>query len=228
MQRTFVIADIHGCSESLVNLIAKIDPDPSKDRLIFLGDYVDRGPDSQGVIEEILSLRREFDKIITLKGNHEEVLLNFMAGRDREFFLAIGGRETLLSYGCAEPFDYSCSLNIPESHQNFLYNLLPYWEDEEFIYVHAGLRPGIHLTQQTPDWLYWAAGGPLASQRYDFGKKVIFGHSVVPSPLIQDDKIGIDTGAVYGGHLTCLILPEKKVVQVPSQKYWAGNNDKNL
>ena len=222
MQRTFVIGDIHGCSESLAGLLAKLDPDPGRDSLIFLGDYIDRGPDSKGVIDLILSLPGQFRQIITLKGNHEDVLLNFMSGRDREFFLAIGGRQALQSYGCTEPFDYPCILNIPESHQQFFYNLLPYWEDEQYIYVHAGLRPGVHITQQTPEWLYWAAGERFVSQHYEFGKRIIFGHSVFTDPLIEPEKVGIDTGAVFGGKLTCLVLPDMKFVQVACQKYWDG------
>jgi len=220
MSRTFVIGDIHGCSRALDDLLASIEVDSNQDRLVFLGDYVDRGPDSRGVIDELLALRREYRNIITLKGNHEEVLLGFLAGRDRDFYLAIGGRETLLSYGCTEPFDYTCSLNIPESHRQFLANLLPYWEDEHGIYVHAGLKPAVHLTQQSPDWLYWAAGGRFATQRYDFGKQVIYGHSAVSTPLVGPGKIGIDTGCVYGGTLCCLILPDGEFVQVPCRKYW--------
>lgn len=220
MFRTFVIGDIHGCHQALVDLLGLINADFDRDRLIFLGDYVDRGPDSRGVIDELLMLQQQFRTTITLKGNHEEVLLNFLAGRDMDFYLSIGGRETLLSYGCSEPFDYTSILDIPSSHQQFLYNLLPYWEDEHCIYVHAGLRPAIHLTQQTPDWLYWAAGGKFVSQGYDFGKRVIFGHSVLPSPLIEPQKIGIDTGCVYGGSLSCLVLPEVEFVQVPCRKYW--------
>ncbi|MEJ2691196.1 MAG: metallophosphoesterase family protein [Deltaproteobacteria bacterium] len=220
MSRTFVIGDIHGCPRAVVDRLALINADPDQDGLVFLGDYVDRGPDTRRVIDVLLSLQQEFRRMVTLKGNHEEVLLNFLAGRDREFFLAIGGRETLRSYGCTEPFDYSCTLDIPNSHQQFLYNLLPYWQDEHGIYVHAGLQPGIHLTQQSPDWLYWADGGKFAAQRYDFGKRVIFGHSVVLSPLIEPGKVGLDTGCVYGGSLSCLVLPDMEFVQVPCQKYW--------
>jgi len=220
MSRTLVIGDIHGCRQELLALMERVDAEPLHDRLIFLGDYVDRGPDSRGVIEEILALRRQFSKVVTLKGNHEEVLLSYLTGRDKDFYLSIGGRETLLSYGCREPFDADCALNFPESHQNFLYNLLPYWEDEKYIYVHAGLRGGVHLSQQRPEWLYWASGGLFMSQRHDFGKTVIFGHSYVPTPLMEKAKIGIDTGAVYGGSLTCLILPAEKFVQVPGHKYW--------
>ena len=220
MSRTFVIGDIHGCHQALMELLTLINADPDQDRLVFLGDYVDRGPDTRGVIDELLALRQQFRKMVALKGNHEEVLLGFLAGRDKEFFLAIGGRETLLSYGCSEPFEYSCTLNIPGDHQQFLYNLLPYWEDEDHIYVHAGLRPAVHLTQQSSDWLYWAAGGRFAAQSYDFGKRVIFGHSVFQTPLIDPEKIGIDTGCVYGGSLSCLVLPEFEFIQVPCRKYW--------
>jgi len=222
MFRTLIFGDIHGCRKEFKKLLELVGADPIRDRLVFLGDYVDRGPDSCGVVDDILVLKQQFRGTITLKGNHEEMLLNFLAGRDLEFYLAVGGRQTLLSYGCAEPFDYSCALNIPENHRHFLYNLLPYWEDEQFIYVHAGLRPGIHLTQQTPDWLYWAAGGRFVSQHYDFGKRVIFGHSALAAPLVEPDKIGLDTGAVYGGQLTCLLLPDMKFVQVPCRKYWGG------
>jgi len=220
MNRTLVIGDIHGCRQELLALLERVNAEPLHDRLIFLGDYVDRGPDSRGVIEEVLALRRQFSKVVTLKGNHEEVLLSYLAGRDRDFYLSIGGRETLLSYGCVEPFAPDCALNIPESHQSFLYSLLPYWEDEEYIYVHAGLRPGVHLSQQGPEWLYWAAGRRFESQRYDFGKTVVFGHSFVSTPLIENGKVGIDTGAVYGGSLTCLVLPGMKFVQVPGRRYW--------
>ena len=226
MPRTLVIGDIHGCRQELLELLDLVDVDLSSDRLIFLGDYVDRGPDSRGVIEVIFSLRRQSGEIITLKGNHEEVLLNYLGGRDRNFYLAIGGRETLASYGCSEPFDYDCTLNIPDTHQQFLYNLLPYWEDEKYIYVHAGLRPAVHLTQQSPDWLYWAAGGNFATQRYDFGKRVIFGHAVVEKPLVEREKIGIDTGCVYGGSLCCLILPDLQFVRVPCRPYWQSEKDR--
>lgn len=220
ISRTLVIGDIHGCRREFLELLDRVDADPFNDRLIFLGDYVDRGPDSRGVIEEILELQRQSAQVIALKGNHEEMLLSYLAGRDRDFYLSVGGRQTLLSYGCTEPFNYDCALNIPDSHQQFLYNLLPYWEDEKYIFVHAGLSPGIHLTQQSPDWLYWAAGGNFAAQRYDFGKRVIFGHSVVSTPVVKPEKIGLDTGCVYGGNLSCLVLPDLEFVQVRCRKYW--------
>ncbi|MEW6428260.1 MAG: metallophosphoesterase family protein [Thermodesulfobacteriota bacterium] len=218
--RTLVFGDIHGCHRALIDLLALAAPDPRRDRLVFLGDYVDRGPDSRGVIDEILRLKREFRQVVALKGNHEEVLLSFLAGRERDFYLMVGGRQTLESYGCGPPFDYACAAAIPEAHRHFLGDLLPSWEDESHIYVHAGLKAGVHLSMQPSDWLYWAAGGRFVTQRHDFGKRVIFGHAVQQTPLIEPDKVGIDTGAVYGGHLSCLILPEFRILQVKSERFW--------
>lgn len=221
MNKIFVIGDIHGCYEAFVELLNKIHPAPQSDTLIFLGDYVDRGPNSKDVIAKLVQLQKKFPKMIALKGNHEVVFLNYLSGNDIEFYLAIGGTQTLASYGIADPFDEeSRKRMIPPEHLNFLHTLLPYWEDDEYIYVHAGLKPGTHLSQQPPDWLYWANGGRFANQAYDFGKRVIFGHTAGDSLIITPEKIGIDTGAVYGGRLTCLILPDMEVVSVKSPKYW--------
>jgi len=189
--------------------------------VILLGDLVDRGPQSRQVVDEVLGLRRAGVEIIPLMGNHEEVLLAFLAGREREFYLAIGGHRTLASYGCPAPLDHrDCLTRLPESHLAFFQELLPYWQDDEFIYVHAGLQPGVHLSQQSPDWLYWGAGSRFLEHPFDFGKRVVFGHNVHPAPLVEATRIGLDTGAVYGGTLTSLVLPAFEFVHVPSKKYW--------
>ena len=213
MKRTFVIGDIHGCYASLLDLLNKINPDPGQDRLIFLGDYVDRGPDSKKVIAEIISLQSRFSHIITLMGNHEQMFLDFLAGREQDFFLHFGGRETLMSYGLKPPFPADIRKQIPADHVNFLNNLLLYWEDENYIYAHAGLEPEIHLSQQSSEWLLWARRKFIQS-KYDFGKPVVFGHTDMKEPLIEKNKIGIDTGAVYGGRLSCLVLPDMKIISV--------------
>ncbi len=218
--RTCAIGDIHGCHRELCALLERLTPQRG-DRLVFLGDFVDRGPHSRLVVEEIIGLQRAGIEVIPLMGNHEEVLLSFLAGRDREFYLAIGGRQTLASYGCREPFEYgACAVRIPDHHLEFFQGLLPYWHDDENIYVHAGLQPGVHLSLQSPDWLYWGAGGRFLARPFDFGKRVIFGHSVQSRPLVEPTRIGVDTGAVYGGALTCLVLPSFEFIQVPSKKYW--------
>jgi serine/threonine protein phosphatase 1 len=102
---------------------------------------------------------------------------------------------------------------IPDAHVQFLKSLLPCWEDESNIYVHAGLQPGVKLSRQQPDWLYWSREN-FINEQFNYGKKVIFGHTPFKEPFIQKNKVGIDTGAVYGGKLTCLILPEYTFISV--------------
>lgn len=120
----------------------------------------------------------------------------------------------LASYGITPPYD-NAAARFPDSHLNFIRELLLFWEDEYAIYVHAGLRPGRHLSTQTADWCCWARGEFYQSD-YDFGKKVIFGHTpFLDQPYQNKEKIGIDTGAVYGGRLTCLILPDLEFISVP-------------
>jgi serine/threonine protein phosphatase 1 len=218
MRRTFVIGDIHGCYKTLMALLAKISPDPARDALIFLGDYIDRGPDSQKVIAELLQLQQKYTNFVALKGNHERMFLDFLAGRDREFYLMMGGRSTLKSYGLAKKWSPENKNSIPQDHLIFINELFSYWEDEEYIYTHAGLQPGIHVSQQTPEWLLWARNKFIDSD-YDFGKRVIFGHTPFTTPRIESNKIGIDTGAVFDGRLTCLILPETEFVSVPGEKW---------
>ena len=212
MRKTFVFGDIHGCYRALLALLAKISPDPDRDTLVFLGDYIDRGPDSRPVIAELLRLKGIFRHFIALRGNHEQMFLNYLAGRGQNVFLLTGGRQTLLSYelGIAN----EARRRLPLEHQQFISELRTYWEDDKYIYVHAGLQPGIALPEQSADWLLWAREQFIES-RHDFGKRVIFAHTPFPTPRIEANKIGIDTGAVYGGHLTCLILPEISFVSVP-------------
>ena len=211
MNRTFVIGDIHGCSEALSQLLTKIKPLTKDDTVIFIGDYIDRGPDSRGVIEIILKLRVEHSRVITLMGNHEFMLLGALKGYGCNEFLNMGGDATLKSYGIPPESINDLAAMLPANHLAFMQDLLPYWEDEGYIYVHAGLQPGVHLTQQSPDWLFWSRDEFIHSA-YDYGKKVIYGHTPYEKPKMDNNKIGIDTGAVYGNSLTCLILPEEKIV----------------
>jgi len=211
--KTYVIGDIHGCHGALVKILQRIKPNPREDVIIFLGDYIDRGPDSKQVVSEILRLRRKFPRLITLKGNHEQMFLDYLTGRDRDLFLMTGGRQTLTSYGIRSPFAGVSAPDIPAEHFHFFKELLLSWEDANYVYVHAGLQPGVHLTQQSDRWLLWARDAFLESN-FDFGKKVIFGHTPFRAPMIEHNKIGIDTGAVYGGRLTCLVLPDLKFISV--------------
>lgn len=216
MNRTLVIGDIHGCHYAFLSLLEKIQPDPHTDTLILLGDYIDRGPKSRQVVDEILTLQAQGHKIIPLMGNHEQAFLNYMRGKDREFYLTIGGTATLESYGIFHDLLEDPSSWIPWNHLEFFNNLLLYWEDAENIYVHAGLKPNVHLALQPKEWLLWSRY-EFINSGHDFGKRVIFGHTTFREPVIRPRHIGIDTGAVYGGRLTCLILPDLEFVSVPCQ-----------
>ncbi|MDW7773809.1 MAG: metallophosphoesterase family protein [Desulfobulbaceae bacterium] len=214
MKKTYVIGDIHGCYEPLVNMLQLIGN--TEDTLIFLGDYIDRGPESKKVVDLLVQLKKDLPRVITLLGNHESMFLRFLNGRDQEFFMLNGGQETLESYGIDPLSDYEPSSFVPEEHLAFFAGLLLHWEDEKNIYVHAGLKPGLHLSLQT-DWCIWARDEFIYSS-CNFGKRVVFGHTVFKEPYVRPEKIGIDTGAVYGGNLTCLVLPDEEFITVAGHK----------
>ena len=203
--KTFIIGDIHGCLDMLKRLVEKIKWDPAKDKLIFVGDYIDRGPDPKGVVDYILSLMAESSGIQCLIGNHEVVFLDYIKGKDRKLFLINGGMNTLESYAF-HLVDTEDDL-LPPSHKEFFASLKYTIELDDYYVVHAGFRPKVPLEEQDPDDLVWIRD-PFIYSTYDFGKRVIFGHTPFYEPLIMKNKVGIDTGAVYGNRLTCLELPE--------------------
>jgi len=206
MNRIYAIGDIHGCATRLEALIARLDIDARQDLLIFVGDYIDRGPDSKKVVDMILDLMGTMNHVICLLGNHEQMFLNYcLFDREQELFLSNGGQRTLASYGF-ERSRRNSSFRIPNLHLRFYQSLLPCYETDDYIFVHAGLRPGIPLPEQTLDDLIWSRFEFIRSA-FDFGKRVVFGHTPFSVPLVAPNKIGIDTGAVYGGMLTCLELP---------------------
>ena len=204
----YAIGDIHGCLENLERLLESVNPDLTRDRLVFIGDYIDRGPDSKGVVDYIIRLRSRYpaENIICLKGNHEVMLLDFLQGIDRELFLFNGGRSTLREY-FGENWDGLNELRLPPEHEIFYQELKSYYETPEYIFVHGGLRPGVDLAQQLDDDLFWIRGEFIMSFE-DFGRRVIFGHTPMRQPLLMPNKIGIDTGCVYGNFLTCIKLPQ--------------------
>lgn len=203
-ERIFVVGDIHGCLGMLKRLIAKIGWRPDRDRLIFLGDYIDRGENSRGVIDYILEISNSSGRVECLMGNHEAVFLDFLSGRQHQNFFVNGGASTLNSYRFgsiphADPM-------IPHDHVSFLNSLQLWIELKDYYVVHAGLRPGLAIQEQAAEDLVWIRE-PFIHSDHDFGKKVIFGHTPFSRPLIMKNKIGLDTGAVFGNMLTCLELP---------------------
>ena len=205
----YVIGDIHGCLGHLERLLEGVRPDLTRDRLIFIGDYIDRGPDSKAVVDYILRLKELYpgDRIICLKGNHEAMFLDFLQGRERELFLLNGGLSTLREYW-GEQWRYLEELRLPPEHEIFYRELKPYYELPGYLFVHGGLKPGVPLAEQVEEDLLWIRGEFIASFE-DFGRRVIFGHTTFKAPLVMPNKIGIDTGAVYGNLLTCLKLPQE-------------------
>lgn len=205
MNRIFAIGDIHGCYDRLLRLLDRINIRWAQDRLVFLGDYIDRGACSYEVIDFLIKLKKQHPGSVFLKGNHEAMLLDFLSGKRTLRFMDNGGRETLESYYKHVP---GAGLStIPKEHLDFINSLVLCHETEDYIFVHAGLRPGISMEMQTEEDLLWLRE-PFISTDTGLGKRVIFGHTPFPEPLIQLDKIGIDTGAVYGNALTCVRLPD--------------------
>jgi serine/threonine protein phosphatase 1 len=180
---------------------------PDKERLIFLGDYIDRGDDSKGVVDYILSLRNCSSRVDCLIGNHESIFIDYLKGKDRRLFLLNGGVTTLQSYQTRrEEGDHEL---VPEAHMTFYSTLKTYIELRDYYVVHAGFKPGVLMEDQTLEDMMWIRDTFIYSH-YNFGKPVIFGHTPFYEPLVMENKIGLDTGAVYGNRLTCLELPERR------------------
>ena len=195
--RHFAIGDIHGCLDALKRLDWEL-RFQATDTVVALGDYVDRGPDSQGVIEYLIGLGSRC-KLIALRGNHEVMMM--CARRDRAArmsWISFGGNKTLESYR-ASVFD-----DIPESHWNFLESTLPYHETERDFFVHANASPDSPLAEQSDHMLYWEMFGTPSP--HQSGRRMICGHSSQKSgrPLDLGHAVCIDTYAHGGGWLTCL------------------------
>jgi serine/threonine protein phosphatase 1 len=193
--RLLAVGDIHGCLDLLQTLLERVAP-TAEDQVVFLGDYIDRGPDPHGVIEYLLDFERKLPDTVFLKGNHEAMLLDFLAGRNQLLYLLNGGASTLAGYR------HDNHLYIPVAHRVFFDSLRLWYETDRFIFVHAGLRPGLPPARQKPEDLLWIREEFLESD-YDWGKTVVFGHTPVARPMITENRIGLDTGAGHGRALTC-------------------------
>ncbi|MFZ1982275.1 MAG: metallophosphoesterase family protein [Smithella sp.] len=213
MNKIFAIGDIHGCLEKLTELMQKIGIDKQNDTLIFIGDYIDRGKFSSEVVNHVIRLQNEYKKVVCLRGNHEDMLAHYLEGMNEDMYLNNGGINTLHSYEIILSDDTEeRKRKIPAGHRKFFESLLPYYETEDYIFVHAGMKPGLSLKEQTMHDLLWIRHEFIEAE-YDFGKTIVFGHTPLNNPLINKNMIGIDTGAVYGGKLTCVELPKIKIYQ---------------
>ena len=223
---TFAIGDIHGCLRQLKRLVSKL---PPEEPLVFLGDYVDRGPDSSGVISYLIGLGQN-RPCHFLRGNHEALMMDAETdGTLRDTWLRNGGDETLRDYGLspAQWTRHGWGERLPAEHRAFLRRLLPYHEDQEAIYVHAGIDTDIpRMEDQDPQVLMWIRGSFIQKAHLWRGKSIVFGHTpnhtlqLAPGEIIRHGAAsGIDTGCVYGGCLSALNPHTMALVQVPG---WGG------
>jgi len=205
-RRIFVVGDIHGCHDKLTALLPQMDWKPdSGDLLLFLGDYIDRGPSSYSVVETILELSDQApNDVITLMGNHEKMFLDFLNGEEMPNIFSNGMAATVRDY-CRDNRELSAD------HLMFYRNLRLFYETDDYIFVHAGLMPGKALEEQSLTDLLWIRE-PFLNSAYDFGKTVVFGHTPFKAPFMAPGRLGLDTGAVYGGPLTCCVLPEMRFI----------------
>lgn len=211
MGKIFAVGDIHGCFDKLQALMGLIDIDAARDTLVFVGDYIDRGPRSKEVVDYVMGLGKTMQQVVFLKGNHEFMLQRYLDGEAMDMFLANGGDATLGSYMRAGG-DWD-GHPIPPDHLAFFSGLGLYHETEDFIFVHGGLKPGVPIEKQREWDMLWIRDEFIYSD-FDFGKRIIFGHTPFRKPLVLDNKIGIDTGAVYGNQLTCVELPAVRFYSV--------------
>lgn len=217
-KRVYAIGDIHGCLEELDGLLALIDNDhgdASQSQLVFLGDYVDRGPDSRGVLDRLIEIKKSKSEAIFLKGNHEAIMLDFLSDpEDMYHWLDWGGEETLQSYGIDRvlgraPEDLAEALtdNLPAAHLEFLNSLQLTHSEGDYLFVHAGVRPGVSLKDQQEEDLLWIRKRfhkAAAHERPD--QVVVHGHQPMKKPLDAGWRIAVDTGACWSGQLTAVVL----------------------
>ena len=214
-QRVYAIGDVHGCLDRLAALHAMI-ADDLADRptpeplLVHLGDYVDRGADSAGVVARLVAGAAVPDvPTVNLMGNHEDMMLAAVASGEFEaagLWLANGGAVSLLSWGVprsAQAKDWSGYLPAP--HLLFLRDLTMCHAAGGYLFVHAGVRPGVPLERQSRHDLMWIRE-PFLSSSASLGAVVVHGHTPQRAPVVRPNRIGIDTGAVLGGALTCAVL----------------------
>ena len=241
--RVYAVGDCHGCLEALRGLRAAIVADaaradaeaPRADRrvVVYLGDYIDRGPDSRGVVELLIGEPLAGFESVHLLGNHEAFMRGFLDGEDvAAVWMMNGGAATLRSYGLdvaaptgpengprpggdAPALRDALAAAIPETHRVFLDGLALSHVEGDYFFVHAGVRPGVPLERQGADDLLWIRE-PFLGSTADHGKVVVHGHSVAREPEVRPNRIGIDTGACYGGKLTALVLEgaEQRFLQV--------------
>jgi serine/threonine protein phosphatase 1 len=232
--RTFVVGDIHGRCAQLLNLLDMLPRDRETDTLVFLGDLIDRGADAPGCVDHIMKMCRENpERVICLRGNHEQMLMDFLEGQSTIWLTPVtGGGRTFEQYthhpvharseADLEEMRRIFEESFPSEHLEFMQELPYYYEDEHAIYVHAGLDEGKHPSESSPVSLLWMRD--MDFYKNYRGKPCVFGHT--PTPLlplrgrlgrhgiyISHSAVGLDTGYNHNSPLSCLSLPDFNLYQ---------------
>jgi serine/threonine protein phosphatase 1 len=204
-ERVYAIGDIHGRDDLFEQLLAKIEADnagrgQAKTTLILLGDLVDRGPDSASVIERAIRIGAPFDKVTLLIGNHEECFLSALSGdlRRVRYFIRIGGDATIRSYWCDDAAYAAADIDFLGRGEDMV-------QIGDYVFVHAGVRPGIPLDRQQLSDLRWIRDEFIDGE-HDHGATVVYGHTISDGVDEARGRIGIDTGAYLTGRLTAVGL----------------------
>jgi serine/threonine protein phosphatase 1 len=222
--RIYAVGDIHGRADLLSEITTRIDDDIRRRPIahtveVYLGDYIDRGPHSRAVID-LLTVRLVANRAVCLRGNHEAVMEGFLQDPAiLQYWGPLGGMQTLASYGIELRDDAETALDLhrrfvdafPRAHELFMQCLRNQFSCGDFLFVHAGIRPGIPIEQQDVNDLIWIRDEFLASTR-DHERFIVHGHTPVPHPDIRRNRINIDTGAWRTGTLTCIAIEGSTVL----------------
>ena len=228
----YVVGDIHGHLKQLLNIQNKIQEDsnktPGKKLLIYLGDYIDRGVDSKDCINSLINFKPANFDIVYLLGNHEQMLLDFISGKNGSLYLWIsnGGLETLQSYGqkmenyiddnLELSFDkkiYEKFINfLPQEHKNFFYKLKLNYQWGDYYFVHAGIDPGIPLNKQKKQTMLWTRDRSFLNSDKPFEKLIVHGHTPSRKIIKKNNRICLDTGVFYTGILSCAKISNNNII----------------
>ncbi len=226
-QRVYAVGDIHGRADLVERIHEIIISDAAehshkKNFIVYLGDYLDRGPYARETIDLLISSQPPGFERVYLMGNHEQILLNFLDEPSiLSMWLGVGGGSTLMSYGLKPPgsgfseqkaHEVRDELRekIPAEHIGFIKNLRQSFPAGDYLFVHAGIRPAVPIEDQTPDDIYWIRDEFLNSDA-DHGKMVIHGHTISEDIQHLSNRIAIDTGAYASGVLSCVVLEENRI-----------------
>jgi serine/threonine protein phosphatase 1 len=207
--RTYALSDIHGCLDKLVALVERCRVNGGHSaKFVFLGDYIDRGPDSRGVLEFVIDLQRRMpSQVVCLCGNHEDLALNAIddASQIDQWVVHNGGDKALRSYGATHPSE------VPADHVAWLRALVTHHDDGRRFFVHAGINPARPLDRQNRHDLLWMRE-PFLSDPRDYGRFIVHGHTPIKGgqPDLRVNRVNVDTAAVLGGPLTAAVFDDSQ------------------